>query len=407
MGVCMSSSIVDGMLLEEGGFKSKLKRKFAPNLLEAGQHGGAEPDEDGIPTRLCTTGITKSCCAYTKQGRKGINQDCFLVWEGCGAQGDATFCGVFDGHGPMGHHVAKEVRDCLPSLLLDVKHSCVIKHPFNGDGPDEHMQSAVLDEDASALLKDAYTERYCKMDEKLKTHPQLNCTCSGTTAVTFLIQNKDLVIANVGDSRAIMVSRREDATLWVDQLTVDFKPNLPGELERIRDCKGRVFALEDEPQVARVWLPHENRPGLAMARALGDFCLKEYGLSAIPHVSYKRLTEHDEFIVLATDGVWDVLTNEEVASIVDRAEPKGGAAKSVVDAAVKKWKRKFSHVRMDDCAVVCHFFNTKHTLMLSSTHHCKPHSSSSLKEQSVGSTLLSYNTTPIKNVVVPCLDRGI
>lgn len=40
-----------------------------------------------------------------------------------------------------------------------------------------------------------------------------------------------------------------------------------------------------------------------MARAFGDFCLKDYGLIAVPDVSYRRLTEKDEFIVLATDGV--------------------------------------------------------------------------------------------------------
>lgn len=64
-----------------------------------------------------------------------------------------------------------------------------------------------------------------------------------------------------------------------------------------------MFALQDEPDVARVWLPNNDSPGLAMARAFGDFCLKDYGLIAVPDISYRRLTEMDEFIVLATDGV--------------------------------------------------------------------------------------------------------
>lgn len=76
-----------------------------------------------------------------------------------------------------------------------------------------------------------------------------------------------------------------------------------GEAERIRQCRGRVFALMDEPHVARVWLPNKDFPGLAMARALGDFCLKEFGLISVPEVSYRHLTEKDEFIVMATDGV--------------------------------------------------------------------------------------------------------
>ena len=75
------------------------------------------------------------------------------------------------------------------------------------------------------------------------------------------------------------------------------------EEERIKKCRGRVFALRDEPDVCRVWLPNCDSPGLAMARAFGDFCLKDFGLISVPEVSFRRLTEQDEFIVLATDGV--------------------------------------------------------------------------------------------------------
>lgn len=75
------------------------------------------------------------------------------------------------------------------------------------------------------------------------------------------------------------------------------------EAERIKKCRGRVFALRDEPEVCRVWLPNCDSPGLAMARAFGDFCLKDFGLISVPDVSFRRLTEKDEFIVLATDGV--------------------------------------------------------------------------------------------------------
>jgi serine/threonine protein phosphatase PrpC len=79
--------------------------------------------------------------------------------------------------------------------------------------------------------------------------------------------------------------------------------NFVGEAQRIRQRKGRIFALPEEPEVARVWLPKDNSPGLAMARAFGDFCLKDHGVISRPDLSYLRTTEKDEFIVLATDGV--------------------------------------------------------------------------------------------------------
>lgn len=64
-----------------------------------------------------------------------------------------------------------------------------------------------------------------------------------------------------------------------------------------------MFALQDEPEVSRVWLPFDDAPGLAMARAFGDFCLKEYGVISIPEFSHRLLTDRDQFIVLASDGV--------------------------------------------------------------------------------------------------------
>jgi len=68
-------------------------------------------------------------------------------------------------------------------------------------------------------------------------------------------------------------------------------------------CKGRVFAMEEEPDVYRVWMPDDDCPGLAMSRAFGDFCLKDYGLVCIPDVFCRKVSREDEFVVLATDGV--------------------------------------------------------------------------------------------------------
>lgn len=63
------------------------------------------------------------------------------------------------------------------------------------------------------------------------------------------------------------------------------------------------MAMEEEPNIYRVWMPDQDCPGLAMARAFGDFCLKDFGLISVPEVYYRKLTEKDEFIVLASDGV--------------------------------------------------------------------------------------------------------
>ena len=74
------------------------------------------------------------------------------------------------------------------------------------------------------------------------------------------------------------------------------------EAERVVQCNGRVFCLDDE-RVHRVWLPNEESPGLAMSRAFGDYCLKDFGLISVSEVTRRQITVRDQFIVLASDGV--------------------------------------------------------------------------------------------------------
>ncbi|BAF24069.1 probable protein phosphatase 2C 66 [Oryza sativa Japonica Group] len=345
--------------------------------LHHGGGGGGEMTEEELAKvegRVCVNGASAAACLHTQQGRKGTNQDAMVVWENFNTS-DSVFCGVFDGHGPYGHFVAKKVRDSLP-----VKIRTLWKTSANEDtsshqngsisGSVNSEESPVVDDewgeyadDSEKLpemflpLKQSYFKAFKLMDKELKMHPTVDCFCSGSTAVTLVKQGLDLVVGNLGDSRAIMGTRDAANNLTAVQLTVDLKPNLPREAARIQQCRGRVFALQDEPEVARVWLPNNDSPGLAMARAFGDFCLKDYGLISVPQISYRRLTEKDEFIILATDGVWDVLSNKEAVDIVAAAPSRATAARALVDCAVRSWRLKFPTSKSDDCAVVCLFLD--------------------------------------------------
>ncbi|XP_062108050.1 probable protein phosphatase 2C 33 isoform X2 [Humulus lupulus] len=326
-----------------------------------------------VSGRICLNGCSDMTSLFTKQGKKGINQDAMIVWENFGSRADTIFCGVFDGHGPYGHLVAKKVRDSLP-LKLSSHWDLITADSKNGilggcngalGGTPETGECAYALEhvhgneqtELISTLKDSFLKAFKFMDKELKLHPHIDCYCSGTTAVTLVKQGQDLFIGNIGDSRAVLGTRDEDNSLVAVQLTVDLKPSLPREAERIKRFKGRVFALKNEPDVDRVWLPNSNSPGLAMARAFGDFCLKDFGLISVPDISYHRLSEKDEFVILATDGIWDVFSNEEVVSIV-ASSPQSTAAKVVVETAVRTWRLKFPYSKVDDCAVVCLFLNS-------------------------------------------------
>ncbi|GMI65895.1 hypothetical protein like AT3G02750 [Hibiscus trionum] len=334
-----------------------------------------------IPGRLFLNGSSDVASLFTQQGKKGTNQDAMIVWENFGSRADTVFCGVFDGHGPYGHMVAKRVRDHLPLKLSahwDVNKSSedVLREiNLNTAGSMNSEDTAFLtaDEESRAsvdldetekhpeifkTLKESFLKAFKIMDRDLRMHANMDCFCSGTTAVTLVKQGPYVVIGNVGDSRAVLGTRDKDDSLIAVQLTVDLKPNLPAEEERIRKYKGRVFALKDEPEVARVWLPNSDSPGLAMARAFGDFCLKDFGLISVPEISFRHLSEKDEFIILASDGIWDVLSNKEVVDIVASCRTRSSAARVLVETAVRAWRYKYPTSKVDDCAVVCLFFDS-------------------------------------------------
>jgi len=304
----------------------------------------------------------KVASLFSQKGKKGPNQDAVILCQGFGME-DGVFCGVFDGHGRCGHLISKLVRDYLPFMVLSHRNALLLADAddpvFSDASPSSSTDSSGSSSPQPSQLleewREACTGAFKAMDGELKLQANIDCSFSGTTAVCAIKQGKDLIIANLGDSRAVLATMSETGYLKAVQLTTDQKPNLPEEAERIKSCEGRVFALKEEPGVMRVWLPGENCPGLAMARALGDSRLKCHGVISTPRVTGHRIGGGDLFIILATDGVWDVLSNDEVVSIVCATPRKQHASKAVVEAAVQRWKTKYPASRVDDCSAVCLF----------------------------------------------------
>lgn len=138
---------------------------------------------------------------------------------------DTVFCGVFDGHGPFGHLVARRVRDSLPSKLAEFwndrmatalkeiksneeEQPCIgdSKRTDYGSNVSTTYESAVSDaEEFSRELvreppvslepppmfshwKESHLMAFKEMDQELRSHPCIDCFCSGTTTVTVLKQ---------------------------------------------------------------------------------------------------------------------------------------------------------------------------------------------------------------------------
>jgi len=217
-----------------------------------------------------------------------------------------SYFGIFDGH--AGHRTAVRAADklhlrlvtCLNQYLSDLL-------PTKSTGP---VSSSQLDFHMFEMaIKDAYFkfDNECR-DENRSQHPDDR---SGSTAISCLIDPERVYFLNVGDSRGILVSTAGRVLL----ATKDHKPNDQNERQRIQEAGGTVL-------IQRV------NGSLAVSRALGDFEYKNNSnrrpdqqlVSPEPEITshIRQLTndEHVAFIVLACDGVWDVITNEELAAYI-------------------------------------------------------------------------------------------
>lgn len=143
----------------------------------------------------------------------------------------------------------------------------------------------------------------------------------GSTAVTaILVNGETLYVANVGDSRAVLC-RDGDAI----QLSVDHEPKT--EKNIIEHKGGFVTTLPgDVPRVDGQ---------LAVSRAFGDKNLKVH-LSVDPDIHDMKVDKTDEFLILASDGLWKVMENQEAVNIIRKTKDPETAAKKLTEAALQR-----------------------------------------------------------------------
>lgn len=123
----------------------------------------------------------------------------------------------------------------------------------------------------------------------------------GSTAVVAVIARSHLYVANAGDSRAVIIQKGGRTRM----MSMDHRPERKDEETRIRKLGGTL----------KHWGRWRVEGVLAVSRAIGDVNLQPY-ITCEPELMDKLLDIDDEYLVLATDGLWDVFENEEVAKMV-------------------------------------------------------------------------------------------
>jgi len=202
-------------------------------------------------------------------------------------------------------------------------------------------------------VKSILREEILKLDQQLLTLGRKDIEFGGTTAVfaVRLHSLNRLLVANVGDSRGVLCNSRGMTV----PLSVDHKPQSPTEHKRIKKEGGFI-------KWNGVW-----RVGgiLATSRALGDAFLKDKKfITAEPDILSFDLGEHQpQFIILATDGLWDTLSNEEAVKMVREhiaiLRKKGKTDNLAFESAKMLTLESYKRLSLDNITVIVVLFDPK------------------------------------------------
>ncbi|KAL4451664.1 hypothetical protein ABPG75_007326 [Micractinium tetrahymenae] len=293
---------------------------------------------------LESPGISEEDRLFAEANARWLKSDCqddAVVIEHFGGLPHQTFAGVFDGHGPYGRSAAKFASTRLPQLLAA---------KAGGAGSERRRLRA---------LRQAFLDVNAAMCDMAQAG--FDASLSGTTACCVLLVGRKVLVASTGDSRCVVARCCPGGGLEVVPLTWDAKPSLPEEQKRIAMAGGVVKQLLDERGqrvgAYRVFSRGDDvLPGLAMSRSLGDLYAHEVGVSPEPVLNTYTLGERDLFLILATDGLWDIMANEEAADFVQRYKAQRDLHISCAEAltleAQERWKALHDEAFVDDISCV-------------------------------------------------------
>jgi len=254
---------------------------------------------------------------------KKENQDVFLVekeWMGIPHR---HLWGVIDGHGVEGRALALACKQSLGMVL------------------DSLYEPSTHEADIEKMLWRTFGTVHTALSNKKNG---FNARFSGATCTLGLLERRNMTIAFVGDSQALLVTQPQTGVplqqAWLSRCHQFTEQD---EKDRVINAGGVVQrskgAGDNGP--LRAYFQGELYPGLMVSRSLGDTDAHSIGVSAVPDFFHHTIGPHDRHLIVCSDGVWDVLSVERVIHIVAShpTDPEA-ASRDVVKEARREWSKR-------------------------------------------------------------------
>lgn len=248
-----------------------------------------------------------------------------------------TFLAVYDGHGQNGRTASDLANKGVREYIVNNK---------------ETLYGLDTEEDMEKFFR-----KMCSSVQSMFQSDKTDYELSGTCAVMVLVKEDMIYTANLGDSRAVIGSCSKDETCALE-VSIDHKPTREKEKERIINSGGKIEkTVVDDKEVGpyRVWKAEEDIPGIAISRSFGDLVAHKIGVSAEPEVTAKEIDGDDKFLVMGSDGVWDVMSSAEAVGFIlslSITEKETAAEKMVIECR-ERWdllneiKKKQAQIYLD------------------------------------------------------------
>lgn len=308
----------------------------------------AEPEKCKVKIR-----VAFKSKAGNNGGKTKTNQDSCLVKLGGLKLENFNIFSVMDGHGSHGHFISNAIKAQFSDYIFKGSHYGVNTNSSTNTFLSSYKQQNSFNNSQTSVNLSMLNTIYNKISsndynlikrcfqhcEASLAKSKYEVNFSGTTAVMVIQLDDVLICGNCGDSRAIV--KTSDG---IKNLSLDHKPDNEGEKARIVSSGGRVEKFNDGGEYIgpyRVWLKYEDYPGLAMSRSLGDFVAKSVGCSCIPEIKELKINSTYEYMVIASDGVWEFLDNEAVCKLVQpffiKNDPEGACTR-LIEESSRLWK---------------------------------------------------------------------
>lgn len=218
-------------------------------------------------------GVKYPVSYWTERGGRPYQEDRYHAMKSTN-NADVSLYGIFDGHG--GYQAAQFCREYL-------------------------LQAIGADTDWESNPTQTISRCFHSVDREFSAKARAQSLNDGTTAITAAFHNGKIIVGNAGDSRAVLVHRGGRVT----PMSIDHHPDRKDEETRIRKLGGKLIH----------WGRWRVEGVLAVSRAIGDVSLQPY-ITCEPEIMEKKIDHEDEYLVIASDGLWDVLENEDVGKLV-------------------------------------------------------------------------------------------